>query len=82
MQQHVDVLELGGHFLGVGDEIGRQVTAVEFHALDDVDFGFERLVLLDSDDAFIADLLHRLRDHLADRSVAIGGDGADLGDFG
>src|SRR5258705_6164761 len=82
VQQHVDVLEFGCHFLGVGDEIGRQVTTVEFHALDDVDLGFERLVLLDGDDAFIAAPLHRLRDHLADRGVAIGRDGADLGDFG
>src|SRR5450759_2686301 len=72
VQQYVDVLKLGGHFLGIGDEVGRQITAVEFHALDDVDLGFERLVLLDSDDAFIADLLHRLGDHLADRRVAIG----------
>ncbi|MGY4167034.1 hypothetical protein ACVIM8_001107 [Bradyrhizobium sp. USDA 4529] len=32
--------------------------------------------------ALVADLLHRLRDHLADRGIAIGRDGADLGDFG
>jgi hypothetical protein len=82
VQQHVDVLELGGHFLGVGDEIGRQVAAVEFHALDDVDFGCERLVLLDGDDALITDLLHRLRDHLADRSIPVRRNGADLGNFG
>ena len=42
----------------------------------------ERLVFLDRDDAFIADLLHRLRDHLADGGVAVGRDGADLGDLG
>ncbi len=82
VQQHVDILKLRGHFLGVGDEVGRQVTTVELHTLDNVDFGFERFVLLDGDDALIADLLHRLRDHLADRCIAIGGDGADLGDFG
>jgi hypothetical protein len=82
VQQHVDVFEFGGHLFGVGDEIGAEIAAVELHALDDVDLGFERLVLLDGDDAFIADLLHRLRDHLADRGVAIGGDGADLRHFG
>src|SRR6185312_8573354 len=81
VQQHVDVFQLGGHLFGVGDEVGRQVAAVELHALDDVDLGIERLVLLDRDDAFIADLLHRLRDHLADGGVAIGRDGADLGDL-
>src|SRR5205807_110394 len=48
----------------------------------DVDFGVERLVFLDRDDAFIADLLHRLRDHLANSGIAVGRDGADLGDFG
>src|ERR1700681_78897 len=82
VQQDVHIFKLRGHFLGVGDEVGRQVTTVELHTLDNVDFGFERFVLLDGDDALIADLLHRLRDHLADRSIAIGRDGADLGDFG
>ncbi len=41
VQQHVDVLELGGHLLGVGNEIGRQIAAVELHAFDNIDFGFE-----------------------------------------
>ena len=40
------------------------------------------MALLDGDDALVADLLHRLRDHLADRGVAVGRDGADLRDFG
>src|SRR6185295_11881802 len=44
--------------------------------------GVERLVLLDGDDALVADLLHRLRDHLADGGIAVGRDGADLGDLG
>src|SRR6202035_3926391 len=82
VQQDVGVLELRDHLLAVGDEIGRQVTAVELHALDDVNFAFERLVLLDGDDALVADLLHRLCNHLADRGIAIGRDGADLGDLG
>ena len=69
------------HLLGVGDEIGREIAAVELHALDDLDLGVERLGLLDRDHAFIADLLHRLGDHLADLGVAVRRDGADLGDF-
>jgi hypothetical protein len=81
VQQHIDVLQLRGHFFGVGDEIGRQIAAVEFHALDDVDLGCERLVLLDGDDAFIADFLHGLGDHFSNRCVAIGRNGADLSDF-
>ena len=81
VQEDVGLLELGDHLLGVGDEIGREIAAVELHALDDVEFGLEALGLLDRDDAFVADLLHRLGDHVADRLVAVGGDRADLGDL-
>ena len=81
MQQHVGVIELGEHLFGIGDEIGREIAAVELHALDDLDVGLERLGLFDRDHAFIADLLHRLGDHLADRLVAVGGNGADLRHF-
>ena len=33
------VLELGGHLLGVGHEVRREVAAVELHALDDSRLG-------------------------------------------
>ena len=81
VDQDVGVLQLGDHLLGVGDEVGREVAAVELHALDDVELGLGGLGLLDRDHAFLADLLHRLGDHVADRLVAVGGDGADLRDF-
>ena len=58
---------------------GREVAAVELHAFDDVEFGLGGLGFLDRDDAFVADLLHRVSDHLADFSVAVGRNGADLG---
>jgi hypothetical protein len=80
-QQDVGAVELGDHLVGVGDEVRRQVTAVELHAFDDIQLGVEALGLLDGDHALIADLLHRLGDHLADRLVAVGRDGADLGDL-
>ena len=76
------LFELADHLLGIGDEVGREVAAVELHALDDVEFGFEALRLLDRDDALVADLVHRLRDHLADLAVVIGRDRPDLGDLG
>ena len=81
VQEDVGLLELRDHLLGVGDEIGREIAAIELHALDDVELGLEALGLFNRDDAFVADLLHRLGDHLADRLVAIGGDRADLGDL-
>jgi hypothetical protein len=48
----------------VGDEVGRQVAAVELHAFDDFQFGFGGLGFLDGDHAFIADLLHGFGDQL------------------
>ena len=81
MDEDKGVLELGHHLLGVGDEIGREVAAVELHPLDDVEFGLGGLGLLDRDHPFVAHLFHRLGDHLADRLVAIGRDRADLGDL-
>ena len=68
VDEDVGVLELGDHLLGVGDEVGREIAAVELHALDDVELGLGGLGLLDRDHALVADLLHRLGDHLADRA--------------
>ena len=66
----------------IGDEVRRQVAAIELHALHDDDFGVGRLAFLDRDDAVGgADLLHRLGQLLADFGVVVGGDGGDFGDF-
>ena len=81
VQEDERILELGHHLLGVGDEVGREVAAVELHALDDFELELERLGLLDGDDALVADLLHGLGDLLADDLLAVGGDRADLGDL-
>src|SRR5712671_4914676 len=81
MQQDEGILQLAYHLLGVRHEIGREIAAIELHALDDVELGLEALRLLDRDHALVADLLHRLGDHLADLALAIAGDGADLGDL-
>ena len=81
MDEDVGLLQLGDHLVGVGDEVGREIAAVELHALDHVELGLEALGLLDRDHALVADLLHGLGDHVADRLLAVGGDGADLGDL-
>ena len=81
VEQDVGILELGHHLVGVGDEVGREIAAVELHAFDDLELGLGALGFLDRDHALIADLLHGLGDHVADFLVAIGGDGADLGDL-
>ena len=68
--QDVGVVEDRLHPLGVGDEVGRDVALVEAHALDGLELDAEGVGLLDGDDAFLADDVHRLGDDLADLGVA------------
>ena len=42
VDEDVGLLELGDHLLRVGDEVGREIAAVELHALDDVELGQRR----------------------------------------
>src|SRR3954449_12332461 len=78
--QDVRVVEHGLHALGVGDEVRRQVTLVEAHALGELELEAEGVALLDGDDTFLADLVHRLGDELADGRVS-GGDRRGGGDL-
>ena len=71
VQQDVRVLQLGGHLLGVGDEVRREIAAVELHAFDDVELGFEALGLLNRDNALVADPLHGLSNLGPDLGVTV-----------
>ena len=81
MQQDEHVFQLDSHFVRVGDEVRRQVAAVELHAFDDFNFGLKTFVFFDSDHAFVANALHGVSNKAADLRFAIGRDCADLGDF-
>ena len=81
VDEDVGVVQHRLHLLRIGDEVGRQVTAVELHAVHGLQGGLEALGLFDGDDAVLAHLLHRLGDQVADLAVVVGGDGADLGDL-
>ena len=81
VNEDVGILHFNAHLVGVGDEVGRDVAAVELHAFDHLEFGLERLGFLNRDDALVADLLHGVGEELADFGVAVGGDGSNLGDF-
>src|ERR1700736_3359791 len=81
VDQDVGIVHFNAHFVGVGDEVGRDVAAVELHAFDDLEFGLERLGFFNCDDALVADLLHGVGEELADFGVAVGRDSADLGDL-
>ncbi len=74
MNEDVRVVDDGFHRLGAGDEVRRDIAAIELHALDEVGFELEALALLDRDDAVLADLVHHVRDQLTDFAV-LGADG-------
>ena len=78
--QHVRIVEDGLHPLGVGHEVGRDVALVEAHAFGELELQAEGVRLVDGDDAFLADLVHRLGDDLADLGISSGdrGRGRDL----
>src|SRR5437667_661832 len=81
VDQDVGIVHFHAHLVGVRNEVGRDIAAVELHAFDDFEFGLKRLGFFNRDDALVADLLHGIGQELADFGVAVGGDGADLGDF-
>ena len=68
------------HALRIGDEVGRQVAAVELHAFDHFQRRLHGLGFLDGDDAVLADLLHGFGDDAADLLVVVGANRADLRD--
>src|SRR6266550_3245814 len=81
IDEDVGIFHFDAHLVGVGDEVGRDVAAVELHAFDDFKLGLERLGFFNRDHALVADLLHGVGKELADFGITVGGDGADLGDF-
>src|SRR5580692_11048156 len=68
--EDVRVLENSLEAVRVGDEVRRDVALVEAHTLGELELKAEGVGLLDGDDAFLADLVHGLGDHLADGHVA------------
>ena len=81
MDEDIWVVQLDRHFLGVGDEIWRQVTTVKLHTFDNFELAFTALSFFDGDNAFLADLLHGICNHLTDFSFTICRDRTDLCDF-
>jgi len=52
------VLELDLLGLGVGDEVGRDESAVELHSFGDFEFVVDGLSVLNGDHSFLSYLLH------------------------
>ena len=66
------LFEHGFHFFGIGDEVRRDVSAVELHPFYYVYVRFGAFGFLYGDDAFLIHLAHRFGDQLADRVVVVG----------
>src|SRR5690606_29391437 len=81
VDEYIGLFQFNPHLLLVGDEIGREIAPVELHALDDLELGLGGLGFLDRDDALIANLLHGFCEEAANLGVAIGRNGADLGNL-
>src|SRR6266545_742716 len=70
--EDVRVVHDGFHPFGVGHEVRRDVALVEAHPLGELQLQAEGVALLDGDDTFLAYLVHRLGDDLADGGVGRG----------
>ncbi|CAB4796351.1 unannotated protein [freshwater metagenome] len=67
--QDVSIFEHGFHALSVGDEVRGDVTLVKTHSLGELELKTKGVALFNSDDAFLADLVHGFSDHFADLGV-------------
>ncbi len=81
VDQDQRVAELGGQRRLVGDEIARDIAAVEPHAADRLELVLDRLAGLDDNFAMFAGRRHGIGDQRAEVGIAVGGDGRDLGDL-
>ena len=80
VDQDVGILNAGFHVLGVGDEVGRNITAIELHTFDVLGLELEALGFFNGDNAVFADLVHHIGDQLANDAV-LGRDGSNVGNL-
>ena len=81
VQEYERIFKHGGLTFRRVDEVGGEVAAVKLHAFHDFEFVIKALAVFDRDHAFLADLFHGLGDDVADLSVGVRADGADLSHF-
>src|SRR5262249_28916920 len=69
IDQDIRVFHFNPHLVGVGNEVRRDVAAVELHTFDYLEFGLERLRLFDGDHSLVANFLHGVGNKAADLGV-------------
>ena len=74
IDEDVGVLHLALHLLGVGNEIGRDITAVELHTFNNLYGRIGTLGLLNGDNTIFFHLAHSLGNELAYLLVVVGRD--------
>jgi hypothetical protein len=74
------ILQHDLHPFRIGDEVRRQIAAIELHAFDDVERGVHAPGFFDGDDPVLAYLLHGFGDEPSNRLVVVRRDGSHLGD--
>lgn len=65
----------------IRNKIRTNETAVELHAFNKLDFVLQGLAVLDSDGSVFAHAFHQLSQKFAHFLVAVGGNGANIGDL-
>ena len=81
MDEDIAVFQNSFHGVGVGDEIGREISLVELHTFNDIQSGFQSLGFFNGDGTFLTDFGHGFGNDVTDGGVSVGGDGGNLGDF-
>ncbi|MPM47325.1 hypothetical protein SDC9_94034 [bioreactor metagenome] len=80
VDQNVRIRNDRFHLVGIGDEVRRNVTAVELHTFHVFLLEFQTFGFFNGDDAVFANLVHDLSDQLTDGGVLGGGSG-NIGDI-
>ena len=74
IDEEVGVLQLCLHLLGVGDEVGGDISTVKLHPFDHLYGSLDTLSLFDGDYTFLTHLAHSLGNKLADLLIPVSGD--------
>lgn len=80
-EAHFAVVVFHGHLLWVSYEVGRDVSSLELHSLDNIQTVLSTLPLFQGDNTLPSDLAHCLGDHSSDLFVVSGTDSGDISQF-
>mmetsp|Transcript_6046 Transcript_6046/g.17198 ORF Transcript_6046/g.17198 Transcript_6046/m.17198 type:complete len:498 (+) Transcript_6046:442-1935(+) len=80
-QQNVGIFQNAFLCLGIGNEVGANESAFEFHTFDNFQFVVEGFAVLDGDDTFLSDSFHGIGNQTSNLHVRVGRNSSNLGDL-